>query len=122
MMSELRKLAAELAEAARTHDETHLFDSEIVAVEKALATEQEQEPVAFDVRVGQLKASNGTTHVVSVNHPMRSKDAEPWDYSGHIELWNLDDKEQAEQMASDVRKVLNMAPLYVHPRQENGDE
>jgi len=121
-MSELRKLAAELAEAARTHDETHLFDSEIVAVEKALATEQEQEPVAFDVRVGQLKASNGTTHVVSVNHPMRSKDAEPWDYSGHIELWNLDDKEQAEQMASDVRKVLNMAPLYVHPRQENGDE
>lgn len=56
--------------------------AEITRLRAALAqavAAPEAGPVAFRVSVQPLTASNGTTHVVCIDHPTRPLDAAPWD-------------------------------------------
>lgn len=116
MMDELQEISENLDEyilrRAGNVDEVDMIAQRL---RNTLSKHAEPEPVKFVVSVGELKASNGTTYVVSINHPSRPKDAEPWDYDGRIEIMSLSTEEHAELMAEEVRAVLNKTPLYYRP-------
>lgn len=82
---------------------------------KYIAAHKEQEPVAWSVEVSKVSASNGTTWVVVLNHPLRPSDAKPWDYEGRVELYSFNEKEHAAQTAKEVEAALNCYSLYTHP-------
>ena len=60
----------------------------------------------FKVTVNKLTASNGITWVVTVDHPLRPKDAIPWD-DGRMEVFASSIEEHANQTKDDWDKFFN---------------